>query len=122
MPSTLIRTLSGRLSAALRRRCPRCGSRPFDGYFTLRSICPGCGLAFEREEGYWVGALIVNTTFAFATFVATFVGGVALSWPEVPWGGLMAATVGLNALVPVLFYPLSKTVWVALDLTWHPVD
>ncbi len=23
--------------------------------------CPRCGLKFEREEGYWLGAIIINT-------------------------------------------------------------
>jgi hypothetical protein len=28
-----------------------------------------------------------------------------------------AATIGVAAIVPILFYPLSKTVWMAIDLT-----
>jgi hypothetical protein len=26
-----------------------------------------------------------------------------------------------NMVVPVLFYPLSKTVWVAIDIYFHPL-
>ena len=26
------------------------------------------------------------------------------------------------AILPVLFYPLSKTLWMALELSWHPLE
>ncbi len=111
-----------RLRRALSRRCPRCGSGVFDGYFQLAEHCPGCGLRFEREPGYWVGAVIINTTITFAIFVALFVGLTLITWPDVPWGWVMGVTVGVNLVVPVIFYPLSKTIWLALDLGWHPLD
>ncbi len=107
---------------ALRRRCPRCAAPAFETYFGLREHCARCGLRFEREEGYWVGALIINTTVAFGTFLLLFVGGIALTWPDVPWGALGVVTVVAMALVPLLFYPLSKTLWMALELSWHPLE
>ena len=38
--------------------------------------CPTCGHHFEREQGYWIGAMIVATAFTLAGFLATFVGGL----------------------------------------------
>jgi uncharacterized protein (DUF983 family) len=108
-----------RLGRALRRRCPRCGTPAFKSYFGLREDCTGCGLHFEREEGYWVGALIINTTVAFATFLVLFVGGILLTWPEVPWGTIGVITIAAMAIVPILFYPLSKTVWMAIEMGWN---
>jgi uncharacterized protein (DUF983 family) len=110
------------LGRGLRRRCPRCGDRPFVSYFELAETCPSCGLRFEREEGYWAGALIVNTTVTFLSFLVVFVGGVLLTWPDVPWAGLMAVTIGVNLVLPILFYPISKTVWSAMELSWHPLE
>jgi uncharacterized protein (DUF983 family) len=115
-PDASLTTLVGR---GLRRRCPRCGAKPFQSYFHLAETCPGCGMKFEREEGYWAGALIVNTTVTFVSFLVVFVGGILITWPEVPWAGLMAVTIGINLLIPVLFYPNSKTVWSGLELSWH---
>jgi hypothetical protein len=43
-------------------------------------------------------------------------------WPEVPWGALAAVTLGTMAILPILFYPLSKTLWMALELSWHPLE
>jgi hypothetical protein len=88
----------------------------------MRQHCDRCGLRFEREQGYWVGALIVNTAVAFGTFLLLFVGGIALTWPNVPWAALGVITVVAMAVVPLLFYPLSKTTWMALELSWHPLE
>lgn len=88
----------------------------------LRRNCGRCGLHFEREEGYWVGALIINTAISFGTFLLLFVGGIALTWPEVPWTILGVVTITAMAIVPLVFYPLSKTIWMALELSWHPLE
>ena len=59
---------------ALSRRCPYCGSPGiYDGYFALRERCPRCGVRFEREEGYFLGAYALNL------IVAEFLGlGLAI--------------------------------------------
>lgn len=88
----------------------------------MRENCPGCGLHFEREPGYWVGAMIINTIVIFATFLVSFGGLVLLTWPDVPWTTILIATLVINLVVPTVFYPLSKTVWLALELSWHPLE
>jgi hypothetical protein len=88
----------------------------------MREHCRRCGLEFEREEGYWVGAMIINTTMTFATFLVVFGGSIVLTWPDVPWPGVLAVTVVANILIPVWFYPVSKTLWMALELSWHPLE
>jgi hypothetical protein len=88
----------------------------------MKEVCAGCGHRFERESGYWVGALTLNTTFIFATFLVTFIGGMLLTWPDVPWTGLLIVLVIVNITLPILFYPLSKTLWVAMELGWNPLE
>ena len=82
--------------------------------------CPRCSLLFERDEGYWVGAMIVNTAFAIAAFLAIVVGGAAFTWPSVPWNTLLIASIVATLVVPVALYPISKTVWLAMDLLVRP--
>jgi hypothetical protein len=84
--------------------------------------CPRCGLLFEREEGQWVGAMIVNFVVTEAAFVVVLVGGLLLTWPDVPWVGLTVVAVAVNLAVPLIFYPTSKTVWVGIDLLMHGGD
>jgi hypothetical protein len=31
-------------------------------------------------------------------------------------------TVVAMAVVPLLFYPVSKSLWMALELSWHPLE
>lgn len=88
----------------------------------MKEHCSRCGLRFEREPGYWVGAVIINTTVIFATFLVVFGGMVLLTWPDVPWPAVLGATALANVIIPVVFYPLSKTVWLALEMSWHPLE
>jgi uncharacterized protein (DUF983 family) len=108
---------------ALRLRCPECGSRGvFERWGQLASACPGCGYSFQREEGYWVGAVIVNLGLAQILFMVLLIGGIAVTYPDVPWTPLLAVSVGVILLLPVWFYPRSKTLWVWLDRSVHPYD
>jgi uncharacterized protein (DUF983 family) len=106
----------------LRRRCPHCGGKAFNTYFGMKDDCDQCGVRFEREEGYWVGALIINTTVTFGSFLAMFVGGILVTWPDVPWTELGVITIVANGVIPVVFYPVSKTLWLALEMGWHPLE
>lgn len=110
------------LGRALRRRCPRCGDPAFVSWFTLKESCDRCGFRFEREPGYWVGAVTINTVFIFATFLVVFGGSLLLTWPDVPWTWVLIVTLVVNLLVPIVFYPISKTLWSALELSWHPLE
>ncbi|MFA9429275.1 DUF983 domain-containing protein [Egicoccus sp. AB-alg2] len=103
------------LTRGLRMRCPICGTgKLFTGYFTLPPRCPTCDLEFEREEGYWLGAMVVAIGITEAIFGLVFVGGMLLTWPDVPWTAFLITGLALNAIVPVALYPWSKTTWMGL--------
>jgi uncharacterized protein (DUF983 family) len=106
----------------LLKRCPRCGQdRLFSRWTAMLAACPRCGLVFEAEEGYWVGAMTWNIIITELLFVAIVGIGVALTWPELPVWPLVIVGVALNGLFPIFFYPISKTLWVATDLAFfHP--
>lgn len=107
----------------MRRRCPRCGADGiFAGFFDLHERCPTCGVKFEREPGYWVGSMIIVTTVTFGLFLILLVGGILVTWPAVPWNRLLAITIGANLIIPALAYPRSKTLWSALEMSWHPLE
>jgi uncharacterized protein (DUF983 family) len=110
------------LGRALRRRCLRCGAGPiFRRYFDIVERCRGCGYPFLREDGYWVGAMIMNIGAAQLLFFAWFLGGLWLGWPDPPWTLLLVGGVTLMIAFPVLFYPWSKTLWLWFDLLLHPL-
>jgi uncharacterized protein (DUF983 family) len=107
---------------ALGRRCPYCGSPGiFDGYFALRERCPRCGVRFEREEGDFLGAYALNLIvaeflglgLAILLIFKTDLRNLQLIWQEV-------IAVALAITFPVALFPFSRTVWIAIDLTFHP--
>ena len=114
-------SLRGAIGRGLGRRCPVCDHRGiFRSWGELTDACPNCGYAFVREEGYWVGALIINLAVAMGAFFVLFVGTILLTVPEIPWVPLLVIALVTMGLLPIVFYPSSKTLWMALDLYFHP--
>ena len=100
----------------VRRKCARCGEgKLFHRWFRMVARCPYCRLEFEREPGYWVGAIAMNTAVVGFLFVVVLIAFSAATVPDIPWVTLLLIEVPLMAIVPVLFYPFSKTIWVAVD-------
>src|SRR5262245_61078420 len=98
------------------RRCARCGrGHLFKHWMTMVTDCPRCGLHFEREQGYWAGALAINIGIAGAVFVLAFAIGLAVTAPDIPVVPLLAVLIPLMIIVPTVAYPFSKTIWVAVD-------
>lgn len=111
------------LGRGARKRCPRCaGGGIFRSFGELQDRCPTCGLRFEREPGYWVGSMIINTIVTFGLLLAVLVGGMVLLWPDVPWTPLFVATVAVATVTPILFHPISRTLWMAIEMSYHPVE
>jgi uncharacterized protein (DUF983 family) len=58
---------------AVRLRCPNCGrGRLFRGVFRMLNRCPECGLSYFPEQGYYVGAMIINYVATTAVVVGIF--------------------------------------------------
>lgn len=79
-------------------------------------------MCFEREEGFFLGAFVVNFGVMLIT-LALFIGvGVAMTLPDPPPGKLAIGGMVVGVLVPVFFYPMSKTFWSAIDLIMKPLE
>ena len=111
------------LLRGLLRRCPRCGhGKLFTGWFRIVERCPRCDLPTERGEGYWLGAMAINLAVAEIAGGAVLVGGMLLTWPDVPWVTLTVIGLAAVVVVPIAFYPLSKTIFLAFDVLLHRMD
>lgn len=99
------------------RRCARCGSGGlFRRWFTMVERCPGCSYRFEREEGFFLGAYVINLALGLGTCIAGIVIGFALIRPVPSAGVLATATAVAAGLVPIVAYPFTKTIWTAIDV------
>ena len=65
-------------------------------------------------------AIIINTAIAEAVFGVLFIAGLIITAPDFAWAPLLTIAIVTNTLVPLVFYPISKTLWVAVDLYLHP--
>jgi uncharacterized protein (DUF983 family) len=112
------------LLRAMALRCPNCGQPGiFVSWFRQQERCPRCNLVFERgESGYVVGAYMFNIIVAELIFAAVFVGTVLLTWPTPPWTLLTYGGAALMILLPILFYPWSRTLFLAMDLVFRPAQ
>ena len=107
------------------KRCPRCGSgHLFGRWLDMKTHCPQCGYRFEREEGFFLGAYVINLAVSELVVVVVVVILIVQeargrAGSLVPW---IVASAGIQVVLPFFFYPFSKTIWSALDLAMRPLD
>jgi uncharacterized protein (DUF983 family) len=105
---------------ALRLRCPVCGrGQMFRTWFGMYDRCPACGHRFEREEGYFTGAMAVNLVITESVVALIVLPLAALQFSLVP---LISLCVVLPILLPLLGFRHSRSLWIAIDLLLHPLD
>jgi uncharacterized protein (DUF983 family) len=112
------------MGRALTLRCPWCGSfRTFlRGWFRRHPRCRTCGIAWRREEGFELGAVTMNTIVTFGALTVFMVVGFVMTVPDVPVFEFVVGLMAVGILMPILIYPFTYTMWLALDLTVHPPD
>lgn len=102
------------LSRSLRLRCPACGQSSIArSPFRIRHHCPNCRSLFNREEGFFVGAILANV---MTTELVILV--VCLVWLIVIGSSYESVLAGLFAvalLFPVAFYHHSWGLWLGFD-------
>src|SRR4051794_11602537 len=71
------RSIFGTLARGARLRCPVCGGPTvFQSPFRVRTHCPACGAVFQREEGFFVGAIMLNVVTTEAAVMAAAAFGL----------------------------------------------
>lgn len=102
-----------RLTAILGLRCPRCltGSI-WQGLLTMNRACSTCGLVFEREPGYFAGAMVVSYAIAVPTFGLIV---IALMLAGVDAAIALLAGGAIYLVLAVFIFRYSRVVWLHLD-------
>ena len=118
-------SLGTMLWRGLFRRCPHCGNRHafFENWFVRRERCAGCGLRWERNyEGFMLGAMAISFITTGGSLLITMAIGVIASYPEVALVPVLVSTVSVTLLVGIFGYPISYTLWQAIDLYLRPIS
>ena len=107
-----------RVRAAAALRCPRClRGRVWRSFLGMHERCPECGLVYEREPGYFTGAMVVSYALAVPTFglivIALLAAGLDTGMALLAGG---AVYLGLAPLI--LRY--SRVIWLHFDWLVDP--
>ena len=102
------------LVRALRLRCPACGRGVLYGSLVrMRPQCGHCGLRFEREPGYFLGAIYINYGVTALILTAAYLLlEVLLPWP---WHWRVAPLIAFALIFPVWFHRYACSLWLGLD-------
>src|SRR5687768_14847822 len=113
-----------KLGRALVLKCPWCGSwRTFiRGWFRRSPRCRTCGIKWRREVGFELGAVTVNTIITFGSLTIFMVIGFILTVPDIPVLPFVLGLMAVGLFMPIIIYPFTYTIWLAIDLTIHPPD
>ncbi|MBV8690808.1 MAG: DUF983 domain-containing protein [Actinobacteria bacterium] len=107
------------------RHCPNCGGgHLFVHWLRMRERCPTCGIKFEREEGFFLGAFLINFGIGEGLIALLLFGYIILlsANKDVSIPAFIAAGIGMSIAATLFFYPFSKTIWSALDLAMKPLE
>ena len=108
------RSIVKALTRGARLCCPACGRRSvFQSPFRIRHYCPACGAVFQREEGFFVGAIMLNVVTTEAAVMAA-AGLCLLAFPGRD-RLLLWLLFAVALLFPVAFYHHSWSLWLAGD-------
>jgi len=112
--------LRARLAAVAAGRCPRCRrGRIFQGRFAMHPTCPVCALRFEREPGYFTGAMYVSYALGLPVITVSTVL-VLLVAPQLSFEATAAVVVVLFLPFVPLIFRYSRILWIHLDRTVDP--
>jgi len=75
--------------------------------------CPVCDLKFEREEGYFLGAMYISYAVALVTIAVI----AALLWMATRWSIVKVTVWGV-----LLFLPLAPTITLLARVLWIYLD
>ena len=111
------------LLRGLMGRCPACGAGGQHRWLIkVRPSCRRCGLTFERIEGHFIGAVGMNTILSLGLLLVTLVVSLVATFPDFPVVQLVVVNVAVAVLAPIVFYPLSRMLWTAVDIAMRPLE
>lgn len=117
------------LEATLRMKCPRCRQgevfetkNPYNlkKMTAMYKHCPKCGLKYEKEIGFFYGAMYVSYVFNIALFVIATVAYYLYFEVRVDWLWYILGYLALTFLLFPLLYRLSRSIWLQAFNKYEP--
>ena len=106
------------LKAVLLQRCPRCNKGPvFRGFISTNRECPVCKLVFERDTGYFTGAMYASYTLGMVTSFPVWMTMLIVGVNPFVIVGVAVAQILIT--LPLLFR-YSRVIWLHFDNVINP--
>ena len=103
-------------------RCPNCGRGGlFRGVFRMMSRCPECGLSYFPEQGYYLGAMIINYAATTAVVVTIFL--LSLLFPDftmLSTNSKITIWIAFAICLSLLFVRHAYSFWLGIDFWIKP--
>lgn len=107
------------LARGLTRRCPWCGDRRayFHGWFKRQEHCHRCGHGYRRgDHAFELGATTASFVLTLGGVLVVTLVAILLSLPDIEVWWVVIPAVVVALLGPIVLYPISFTLWQAVDL------
>ena len=113
--------LPPRLRAIIGQRCPVClQGKMFAGWFTMNPTCPVCGHRFEREQGFFQGAMYVSWILGVAYLAVLAILAQLLLVPRVGIAVAVLCVVIIHVLCIPIVFRYSRVIWAHLNVRTTP--
>jgi len=118
-----------KLGATLLMKCPRChegdvfvtkNPYAFGKMTVMHEHCPHCNLRYEKEMGFFYGAMYVSYMFNIALFVVATVCYYLFFEDKVDWLWYILGYVFLTVILFPLIYRLSRSLWLQAFNKYDP--
>jgi hypothetical protein len=85
--------------------------------------CPVCGWRYEREEGYWTGAIAINLVITELLIALVAVPlAIYLALAQQPITLLIVIGLPMPFILPFIFFRHAKSLWMSVDFMFHPTE
>jgi uncharacterized protein (DUF983 family) len=108
-------TAAQKSKALLLQRCPRCcEGHIYERGMKINQRCPVCDLLFEREPGYFLGAMYISYAIATAFLLTMLLIG---NWffPEIDMGWMVLICAALFVPFVPIVTRYSRVLWIYFD-------
>ncbi len=91
------------------------------GWVALADRCPHCALRLDRgESDHFLGGYVLNLGIAEAVAAMLWAVLLVATWPDPSWRLMEWSGAALVIVMPVVMYPFTRLLFLAVDLIAQP--
>jgi uncharacterized protein (DUF983 family) len=119
----------GQLKSALTLKCPRCDQgevfesrNPYKPgkMMEMKRTCPNCGLRYEKESGFFYGAMYISYMINIGLFVIATLTWYLFVEDLIDWRIYIGSYVLLTVVLWPVIYRYSRSIWMMFFFKYDP--